>query len=122
MDHLVLRDGLGNLYCGKCFSTRSAKGLPWANDQAVRAHLKHCRGKQGLEDRKAALLSRLAGSSPVVPPPVPVLPQVLPEESAGQLLVEVEQNQLLYLDKQRIGVMKIFDRLWPEIQQMKDRG
>lgn len=83
MDRLVLRDAEGRAYCGRCGATRNSRGVLFADlgspEQGVRGHLKTCRGRQGLEDKKAELAARLAA------PPLPVPdrePVFIPAETA----------------------------------------
>lgn len=65
MERLVLQDGEGRAYCGRCGATRNARGELFSElskpEQGVRGHLKTCRGREGLEAKKAELAARLSG-------------------------------------------------------------
>lgn len=67
----VLFDTDGRAYCGRCGATRNARGVGFSEladpKQAVRGHLKTCRGAQGIVEERASLAARLAGPPPAAP-------------------------------------------------------
>ncbi len=63
----IMRDGNGLLFCAKCGGTRSKLGVLWRNENAVLAHLKHCRGQAGLAQERQEIRAKLA-AVPIVTP------------------------------------------------------
>lgn len=84
-ERLVKVDLEGRAYCGRCGATRNADQELFQSKkephQAVRGHLKTCRGRRGVEEDKALLAARLTEPGPVLPDREPA---AQPAESARQ--------------------------------------
>ncbi len=84
MARKILEDSNGHFFCGACGATRSKRGQLWTSVHAVLAHLKHCKGEEGLAQEREEIRTKLASVHIVTPdqdqpqPSIPVLPATLP--------------------------------------------
>jgi hypothetical protein len=77
------QDAQGNYFCSQCGATRKKSGeLFGKNEQSATAHLKHCRGVDGLKDGIAHVLGALDAPPPV--PPRQILPAGSPQGTSRQ--------------------------------------
>lgn len=79
MSRKVLKDSNGLLFCGHCGTTRSQKGLHWAKEASVLAHLKHCKGPDAAAQEQGEIRTKLAE----VPIPRTSIPAVSASPSAA---------------------------------------
>lgn len=75
----------GQAYCAQCGHTRDRQGELFKGRQSVVAHLKYCKGPDGLNQQLSGLQAQLDGGRPV--PPLPAeKPQGISRQPAGSLL------------------------------------